>query len=167
MEFIEILYKLRFYPLIIFVSIIVPSAIRKIYPEKSYLFYVAISILINLIFIFGIFKFNAIVHPIDLYSPKVQISTIDYTNPKVKELTYNVDIYNRVNRDVDIIITFTKTDSDLYPYINLIPETYTSDKITIKANDNKEYKSSFTIDSEDARLINSYYLKMKVKYIKQ
>lgn len=54
--------------------------------------------------------------------------------------------------------------SDLYPYIDLIPITYTSDKITIEANERKDYVSSFTIDSEDSRLINSYYLKMKVKY---
>lgn len=167
MEIMETLYTFGLYPVIILLSFVISFIIRIIYPTKSDLFRIIISLLISLIFLFGMLKIYLIVYPLDLDSPEVKISTIDYANPKVKELTYNVDIHNRANKDVDIIITFTRIDSDLYPYINLIPETYTSDKITIKANENKEFISSFTIDSEDARLINSYYLKMKVKYIKQ
>lgn len=159
----KILYIMR-PSLIILLSFVISFIVRRIYPKKSNAFHVILSFIISVVIILAFFKINLILNPLDLYFPEVRIATIDNTNPKVKELTYNVDIINRTNKDLDVILTFTREDSELYPYINLIPETYTSNKITIKANERKDYVSSFTIDSEDSRLINSFYLKMKVKY---
>lgn len=159
----KILYTMRF-SLIIILSFVISFIVRRMYPKKSDIFHIILSFIISVVIILAFFKINLFLNPLNLYFPEVRIATIDNTNPKVKELTYNVDIINRTNKDLDVILTFTREDSELYPYINLIPETYTSDKITIKANERKDYVSSFTIDSEDSRLINSFYLKMKVKY---
>ena len=155
------------YSLIILLGSVINLIILKKYPKISFVFRAILTAVISLVILFGVDKFYYVLHPLDMYFPEVKIATVDYDNPKVKEITYSVDIYNRTNKDVDAIITFTREDSDLYPYINLIPETYTPDKVTIKANEKYNYNSSFTIDSEDSRLINSYYLKMNVKYKKQ
>lgn len=161
-----ILYSMRF-TIILILGFVISYVVRRIYPKKSFAFQSIVSFIICVIIITAFFKINSLVDPLDLYYPEVRIATKDNANPKIKELTYNVDIINRTNKDVDVILTFTKEDSDLYPYIDLIPETYTSDKITINANERKDYISTFTINSEDLRLINSYYLKMKVEYSKQ
>lgn len=162
----RMLYIAR-YSLIILLGSVINLIILKKYPKISFAFRAILSAVISLVILFGMDKFYFVLHPLDMYYPEAKIATVDYDNPKVKEITYNVDIYNRTHKDVDVIITFTREDSDLYPYIDLIPETYTSDKITIKANERYNYNSSFIIDSEDSRLINSYYLKMKAKYQKQ
>lgn len=159
----NILYTVR-YSIIIMLGFAISFIIKRIFPKKSFVFQAIASFIISVVIITAFFMVSSAIDPLDYYFPQVKISTIDNENPKVKEITYSVDIINRTNKDVDVILSFTKQDSDLYPYIDLIPETYTSEKITIKANERKDYSSSFTIDSEDSRLINSYYLKMKVKY---
>lgn len=166
MEIGEILYTFR-YLLILLLFDIVLFVFEKIYPIKSFILRILISFFIVLIILFASQKAYRIIYPLDVYNPSIEINTIDNSNPKVKTLTYKVSVYNRTNKDVDIILIFTKIDSDLYPYINLIPETYTSDKITLKENEKKEFESTITIDSEDTRLINSYWQKIEVKYVKQ
>jgi len=162
----EILYTFR-YLLILLLFNIVLFVFEKIYPVKSFILRILISFFIVLIILFASLKAYRIIYPIDVYYPSIEINTIDNSNPKVKTFTYNVRVYNRTNKDVDIILIFTRIDSDLYPYINLIPKTYTSDKITIKANGKKEFVTTITVNSEDTRLINSHYQKIKVKYVKQ
>ncbi len=159
----NILYLVR-YPIIISLGLAVSFILKRIFPKRSFTFQTIASFIICVIIITAFFIVSAAIDPLDYYFPQVKISTLDNDNPKAKEITYSVDIINRTNKDVDVILTFTRQDSELYPYINLIPESYTSEKVTIKANERKDYSTSFTIDSEDSRLINSYYLKMKVKY---
>lgn len=159
----NILYPVR-YLIIITLGFAINVILKRVFWKKSALFQTTASFSISIIIITAFFMVSSAIDPLDYYFPQVKISTIDNENPKVKEITYSADIINRTNKDVDVILTFTKQDSDLYPYIDLIPETYTSEKITIKANERKNYSSSFTIDSEDSRLINSFYLQMKVKY---
>jgi hypothetical protein len=146
---------------------IVSFVFTKIYPIKSFVLRTFVSFFIVIIILFASQQVYRIIYPLDVYDPSVEINTIDNSNPKDKTLTYKARVYNRTNKDVDIILIFTKIDSDLYPYINLIPETYTSNKITLKENEKKEFETTITIDSEDKRLINSYWQKIEVKYVKQ
>jgi len=166
MGIFQILYSFRFL-LILLLFKIVSFVLKKIYPIKSLIIRSVITFSIVTIILFAFIKTYITIYPLDVISPAVEINTIDNLNPKIKALTYDVRIHNRTNKDVDVILVFTRVDSDLYPYINLIPKTYTSDKITIKANEGKEFSSTITINSEDTRLINSYYHKIKIKYKQQ
>lgn len=139
----------------------------KSYILKSYILRILLSIFIVFIFIYSIQSIYRAVYPLDVPSPSVSIKTIDKENPKTKTLMYNARVINRTTKNLDIILIFNRIDSDLYPYIDLIPKTFTSDKITLKAKESKKFIFTTTVDSEDIRLITSHYEKFKVKYIKQ
>lgn len=138
----------------------------KSYLLKSYILRCFLSLFIVYIFLFTLQSIYRIVYPLDVPSPIVTIKT-DYDNPKVKKLTYEARVINRTNKDVDVILIFTKMNSKLYPYINLIPKTFSSNKITLKSKESKKFVFNITVDSEDTRLITSHYQKIKVKYVKQ
>lgn len=163
MSIINTLYTFK-YSFIILLGFVISFLVKRLYPKKSSVFHSILSFVISVIIVLSFSTANRVFFPLDLYFPEVKIMTTDNLNPKEKELVYNVDIVNRTNRDVDVVLTFTKEDSDLYPYIDIIPETYSTNVITIKAKERKDYVSSFIVDSDDSRLINSYYLKIKVKY---
>jgi len=119
------------------------------------------------VFLYTFQSIYRIVYPVDVPTRSVSIKTLDNENPKVKTLMYQARVINRTTKDVDIILFFERIDSDLYPYINLISKTFSSDKITLKAKESKEFVFTITVDSEDTRLITSYYEKFKVKYVKK
>ncbi|MGB4437879.1 MAG: hypothetical protein WBJ13_01365 [Sedimentibacter sp.] len=56
-----------------------------------------------------------------------------------------------------------KYDADWFPYYNLLPKVYESEIFHLEPGESKEFKSETTIQSEDERLINTYFNEIRVK----
>lgn len=103
-------------------------------------------------------------HPLNVFNPVIKIETVDNTNPIIKKLTFETTVVNNSNKNINFVLEFTRENNDWYPYINLIPEKYITDELSIKANGDEKFNFQIIVNSDDSRLINSFYTYSSVTY---
>lgn len=116
-------------------------------------------ILINIIYVVYL-----IFNPLFITVDNIEINTLDYSNPTIKTITYEAEVKNISRKNINFLLVFERADSVLFPYITLIPETYTTDNLHLLPKEFRKFKFTTTINSDDTRLINSLYQNVNVKY---
>lgn len=124
---------------------------------------ISIMITISLILILSI-----IIYPIKTSDAYVFIKTPDNNNPTEKVLIFTARVFNKLKfSTIDFKVSFYKQENQdiKNPYSDLIPEQFQENNIfSIKPRETKELTFSTKIETDDKRIINSFYNNINPSY---